>query len=222
MVMLRTWVLLLWLLAATIAASLVVRLVPLARAQMGGDGLRLSEILAGPARDWDGDGVYDSRGDEWVEVVNHGAGPVDLAPYRIADADSTIRYELSGTLLPGETRLVTGSAAVAQQRSLGRTASGLSLNNSGDTVILFRVGAADTTRVDGHRYGSVEGASDRSTGWIDDPATWVLFDGLNKYSGAGEPQGNGCNPTPGARNGCPLPVTETTWGKIKATYLGDR
>jgi hypothetical protein len=79
MVMLRTWVLLLWLLAATIAASLVVRLVPFARAEIG-DGLRLSEILAGPARDWDGDGVYDSRGDEWVEVVNHGAGPVELSP----------------------------------------------------------------------------------------------------------------------------------------------
>ncbi|HYJ33277.1 MAG TPA: lamin tail domain-containing protein [Candidatus Binatia bacterium] len=220
--MLRTWVLVLWLLAATIAASLIARLVPFVRAQAPGESLRIAEILAGPARDWDGDGVYDSRADEWVEVVNNGLAPLDLAPYRIADADSTIRYELSGTLLPGEVRLVTGSMAVAQQRALGHTASGLSLNNSGDTVILFRVGAADTTQVDAHRYGTIEGASDRSTGWIDDPATWVLFDGLNRYTGAGDPQGNGCPPTPGARNGCPLPVTETTWGKIKATYLGDR
>ena len=26
--------------------------------------IRLSEILAGPARDWDGDGIFDARGDE--------------------------------------------------------------------------------------------------------------------------------------------------------------
>lgn len=219
--MLRTWVLVLWLLAATLAASLVARLVPLVKAQAAGD-LRVAEILAGPARDWDGDGVYDSRGDEWVEVINNGLAPLDLAPYRIADADSTIRYELSGMLLPGEVRLITGTTAVAQQRSLGHTATGLSLNNSGDTVLLFRFGASDTTLVDARHYGSIEAASDRSTGWLEDPATWTLFDGLNKYTGAGEPRGTGCNPTPGARNGCPIPATDSTWGKIKRLYLEDR
>lgn len=221
--MLRTWVLVLWLLAATLAASLVARLVPFARADArSGTGLRLSEILAGPARDWDGDGVYDSRNDEWVEVVNDGAAVLDLAPYRIADADSTIRYELSGTLLPGAVLLVTGSMAQAQQRALGRTATGLSLNNSGDTVILFQVGAGDTTLVDARHYGSIEAASDRSTGWLLDPASWSLFDGLNRYTGAGDPQGTGCNPTPGGRNGCTTPTTETTWGKIKRVYLEGR
>lgn len=219
--MLRTWVLVLWLLAATLAASLVARLVPLVKAQTTND-LRIEEILAGPARDWDGDGAYDSRGDEWLEVINNGLSPLDLALYRIADADSTIRYELSGTLLPGEVRLVTGSMALAQQRSLGHTATGLSLNNSGDTVLLFRIGAADTTLADSRHYGSIEAASDRSTGWLDDPAIWSLFDGLNRYTGAGEPQGTGCNPTPGARNGCSVPATDTTWGKIKQLYLGDR
>lgn len=219
--MLRTWVLVLWLLAATLAASLIARLVPFARAELASD-LRIDEILAGPARDWDGDGVYDSRSDEWLEVINNGLAPLDLAPYRIADADSTIRYELSGTLLPGEVRLVTGSMAVAQQRSLGRTATGLSLNNSGDTVLLFRVSVSDTTLADSKRYGSIEAASDRSTGWLSDPAIWSLFDGLNKYSGAGDPQGTGCNPTPGTRNGCTIPATETTWGNIKRLYLGDR
>lgn len=221
--MLRTWVLLVWLLAATIAASLVARFVPFVKAQSPGESVRIAEILAGPARDWDGDGVYDARGDEWVEVINNGLAPVDLSPYRIADADSTIRYELAGTLLPGEVRVVMGSVAVAQQRMLGHTATGLSLNNSGDTVILFRVGASDTMRVDAHHYGSIEAASDRSTGWTDDPATWALFDGLNPYTGSGTPAGTGCNPTPGARNGCTtIGVTETTWGKIKNVYLGGR
>ena len=218
--MLRTWVLVLWLLAATLAASLVARLVPIARAQTG-SGLRLSEILAGPARDWDGDGAYDSRSDEWVEVINNGPTPLDLAPYRIADADSTIRYELSGTLLPGGVSLVMGSAAVAQQRALGHTATGLSLNNSGDTILLFRIGT-DTTLVDTHHYGSIEAASDRSAGWIDDTAGWVLFDKLNPYGGAGEPKGTGCTPTPGAKNACTTPVTKTTWGKIKEAFLGGR
>lgn len=215
--MLRTWVLVLWLLAATLAASLAARLVPMARAQIGSE-LRLSEILASPARDWDHDGVYDSRSDEWVEVVNLGAAPVDLSSYRIADADSTVRYELSGTLAPGTVLLVSGSAAVAQQRALGRTATGLSLNNSGDTVILFRV-AADTTIADQRRYGSIEGASDRSTGRFGEAGDWALFDGLNKYTGSGDPQGTGCSPTPGERNACPIPTSQTTWGAIKAAFL---
>lgn len=222
--MFRTWILVLWLLAAALAAALAARLVPfapLARAQAG-DDLRISEILAGPARDWDGDGVYDSRSDEWVEVMNRGFALVDLAPYRLADADSTIRYELSGTLAPGSVLLVTGSMAVAQQRALGRAATGLSLNNSGDTVRLFRVAGSDTTLVDAHRYGTIEGASDRSTGWIDDPASWSLFDALDPYTGSGDPKGTGCNPTPGVRNACPTPVASSTWGRIKRLYLEAR
>jgi len=220
--MIRTWVLVLWLLAATIAASLAARLVPIARAQSGGSGLRLSEILAGPARDWDGDGLYDSRSDEWVEVINAGPAAIDLGPYRLADADSTIRYELSGSLMPDAVLVVMGSTAVNQQRSLGRTATGLSLNNSGDTILLFRVGATDTTLVDSRHYGSIEAASDRSTGWLNDPDTWTLFDALNPYAGSGEPKGTGCPPTPGLHNGCTIGTTPTTWGKIKRLYTDDR
>ncbi len=58
--MVRSWILLLWLLAAALAASLVARVVPVARGQIE-NGPRLSEILAGPARDWDGDGVPRAR-----------------------------------------------------------------------------------------------------------------------------------------------------------------
>src|SRR5262245_29784279 len=219
--MVRSWILLLWLLAAALAASLAARVVPTARGQVGG-GLRLSEILAGPARDWDGDGLYDSRKDEWVELTNDGASIVDLSRYRIADADSTIRFELSGTLVPGAVVLVTGAMAETQQRDAGRTPTGLSLNNSGDEVIVFRVENGDTIRTDSHRYNSVEGASDRSTGWMPESGTWALFDGLNPYTGAGEPKGTGCGPTPGAHNGCPTSVSETSWGKIKKLYIDSR
>jgi hypothetical protein len=214
--MARTWGIVIWLLVLAAAASLAARLVPQARADLG--GLVLSEILAGPARDWDGDGSYDARKDEWVEMRNQGGAMVDLGPYRIADADSTIRYALSGFLVPGEVLLVTGSMAEEQQRALGRTLTGLSLNNAGDTVYLFRIEGPDTAEVDSHRYNSIEAASDRSTGRLGEAGTWALFDGLNKYTGSGEPKGTGCNPTPGVVNGCTSPVTGTTWGKIKELY----
>jgi hypothetical protein len=184
-----------------------------------GDELRLSEFLAGPARDWDGDGVFDARADEWVEVVNAGALPADLGMYRLADADSTIRFAFAGTLLPGEYQMVTGKQAVDWQRAQGRPVSGLSLNNAGDTVRLFRVTGTDTIQVDGKAYNSIEGGSDRSVGrWSPAGDAWTLFDGLNPYTGSGEPRGSGCPPTPGFANQCPTDVKLTTWGWIKNLY----
>ena len=129
--MIRTWGTIVWLLVIAIAAAVAFRFAPPARAQVG-FGLALSEILAGPARDWNGDGAFDARKDEWAEIWNPGPGSVDLSAYRLADADSTIRYEFSGFLAAGSVALVLGSAAEDQQRALGRTVTGLSLNNAGD------------------------------------------------------------------------------------------
>jgi hypothetical protein len=61
-----------------------------------------------------------------------GGTPIALEEYQIADQDRVVRFALSGTLNPGEVALVTGSAAVAWQRSQGLTTAGLSLNNAGD------------------------------------------------------------------------------------------
>ena len=225
--MARSWEIVVWLLVLVVAAAVVVGIVRSEASPAVGqrgvtgalDDLRLSEILAGPARDWDGDGVFDARRDEWLELGNYGSAPVDLAAYRVSDADSTIRFAFSGSLAPGAVTLVTGRQAEDWQRSVGRSVSGLSLNNSGDTVILFRIGATDTTAVDTKTYNSIEGASDRSTGRFPSGGTvWTLFDGLNKYSGSGQPQGTGCLPTPGTENGCPTPVSSTTWGKIKVRF----
>jgi hypothetical protein len=213
--MVRTWGVVLWVLVFAVALAVALRFAPPARAQTS-SGLVLNEILAGPARDWDGDGVFDARKDEWVEVKNDGGVPVDLGTFRLADADSTIRFAFSGTLLPGGVVLVTGTAALDWQRAVGRSATGLSLNNSGDTIHLFRIDAADTVDVDVKSYNSIEGASDRSTGRLG--GGWVLFDALNKYTGSGEPKGTGCPPTPGSENGCTTKVTGTTWGWIKANY----
>jgi len=116
-------------------------------------------------------------------------------------------------------KLITGSAAVAWQRSQGLTTAGLSLNNSGDTVYLLHVAGTDTTVVDSHAYGSIEGGSDRSVGRSSTQGeNWILYDLLNRYTGSGGPSASGCAPTPGGVNGCTTDVSATTWGAIKKLY----
>jgi len=221
--MIRWWGGWIWAFVGAMAVAVAIQVLFLRDAAGGtpaaADGLRLSEILAGPARDWDGDGLYDSKSDEWIEVENAGATPVALDEYRLADADRTIRFALSGTLAPGAVTLVTGSAAVSWQRAQGLTTAGLSLNNAGDTVFLLHVAGADTLTVDAHTYGSIEGGSDRSVGRsASQSEAWILYDALNPYTGSGTPPGTGCPPTPGGANGCTTGVEATTWGTIKRLY----
>ena len=182
--------------------------------------LRLSEILASPARDWDEDGAFVARQDEWVELRNTGPVAISLGEYYLTDTDSTLRIIPTGTLQPGAVVVVTGRMAEDWQRLAGRTVTGLSLNNSGDTVRLFHMGATDTVEVDTKPYNSIEGGTDRSTGILGDGGGggWVLFDGLNPYTGSGQPPGTGCNPSPGIENDCALDTESTTWGKIKVRF----
>ena len=221
--MIRWWGGVVWALVGAMAAATAVQVVltrdAAGRASAAGPGLRLNEILAGPARDWDGDQIYDSRGDEWLEVQNTGPTAIALEEYRLADADRTVRFALDGTLGPGQAKLVTGSAAVAWQRSRGLTIAGLSLNNAGDTVFLLQIAGPDTITVDSHSYGSIEGGSDRSVGRASTGSEdWILFDSLNRYTGGGIPPGTGCAPSPGSPNGCTTDVESTTWGAIKRLY----
>lgn len=191
----------------------------LAAVPQGRCDVLLNEFLPAPARDWNGDGTVSSRDDEWVEIVNTGTGPVDLSGYLLSDTDSTIRYALTGTLAAGERRLVFGLEAVDWQRSEGRTISGLSLNNAGDTLRLFVVAGSDTVQVDAYGYKSHEGASDRSSGRLPDGGVWTLFDGLNPYTGSLEPGPSGCNPSPGEANRCSATETrDSTWGRLKGAY----
>jgi len=222
--MIRWWGGLIWAFVGAMAVAVAIQTLFIrdaagATTASAAAGLRLSEILAGPARDWDGDGLYDSKSDEWIEVENAGATPIGLEEYRLADADRTIRIALSGTLLPGEIKLITGSAAVLWQRAQGLSTAGLSLNNAGDTVFLLHVLGTDTLAVDEHTYGSIEGGSDRSVGRsASQSEDWILYDALNRYTGSGTPPGTGCSPTPGGPNGCTTGVESTTWGAIKRLY----
>ena len=179
----------------------------------------LNEILAAPSVDWDGDGTYSSRNDEWVEIVNVGTASVDLSQFLLSDADTTIRFQFQGVLAPDEHFLVFGGEAVAWQQDQGRPVTGLSLNNAGDTVRLWQILGSDTVMVDAYQYKSHEATAERSSGRQPDGGAWVLFDALNPYSGSQEPQGTGCQPTPGEKNECTAtPVSEVSWGRVKRAY----
>ena len=182
--------------------------------------LRLNEFMAGPARDWDGSGTFSSRDDEWVEVVNAGATPLALDGFIITDGDSLPRFALSGSLAPGDHRMVTGKESYDWEKATGHPAFGLSLANSGDAVMLWQVVGAETLRVDAYTYTSHEAAADRAMGRSPDATgAWVIFDALDPYTGTTPPQGNGCAPTPGAANACgSTPVRSVPWGRLRTIY----
>lgn len=192
-----------------------------ALAPSGAAQIKLNEILADPASDWDNDGSVSSKLDEWVEVINTGTSTVDLAAYRITDASAgtEFRFELSGTLPPGETRVFYGSEVVAWQGANGVSTYGLSLNNSGDTVYLYRIAGADTSVADSYGYATQQVQDDRAVGRLPDgDASWVIFDALNPYSGDDYTVASGCRPSPGTKAGCPSPAELSSWGRVKAQY----
>ncbi len=191
---------------------------PVSVAQVG-PGLLLNEFLAGPARDWDGSGTLSTRDDEWVEVCNTGLAALDLSPFLITDGDHLPRYAFSGTLGPGERRLVFGKESYDWEKANGFPAYGLSLSNTGDTVMLWQVAGAETVLVDSYTYLSHEAAADRAVARKPDGGTWMLFDGLNPYVGTTPPLGTGCAPTPGLANVCEnTPAQVPTWGRLKTLY----
>jgi len=184
--------------------------------------IRINELLADPASDWDGDGDVNSRNDEWLEIVNVGSSSVDLSEYVVTDASggTAWRFGFSGMLAPGDFVVVYGSDALAWQSVNGFPSQGLSLNNGGDSVLLYRIANAETTLVDQVDYESFAVLDDRSTGMLPDGSgPRVVFDELNPYTGSTPPLGTACPPTPGMPNGCTvLPTEHSTWGAVKDRY----
>jgi hypothetical protein len=183
----------------------------------------LSEILADPASDWNGNGEVHYRDDEWIEVTNYGVQAIDLSAYFVRDAlGEEPHLNLSGTLPAGESALFLGSDAVAWQQATGVGSGGLSLNNGGDAVELLvdESGNGDLVRVDSYVYQEHEAEDDRASGRLPDTRLWALFDGLNPYSGIHDPPGTGCFPSPGTPNDCvPLvDIEPRTWGALKAGF----
>ena len=186
----------------------------------------ISELMADPASDWNDDGTYNYRDDEWVEVLNIGAETVDLSTYYLLDGTGDDAHlNLSGELVPGQVAVFFGSDAVAWQQTSGSGSGGLSLNNGGDTVILLHAvagddpGTVDMEVADSVTYLAHEAEDDRASGLSPDNVTWLLFDALNPYTGDQEPVGTGCGPSPGVANPCdPLPVDQVSFGSLKALY----
>lgn len=179
----------------------------------------INEIMPSPSTDWNGDGVYNYRDDEWVEIYNDSDLPAILDGYRIGDADTTWRYGLCGILAPKSHLVVYGSQSYAWERANGYPAYGLSLGNTGDTVRLWRFVGIDSLQVDSYTYGKGAGGSNRSVGRKPSGGQeWYIFDALNPYAGVEPPLGTGCPPTPGAANGCATSVDARPWGAIKALF----
>jgi hypothetical protein len=90
-------------------------------------GPLLNEIMADPARDWDGDGTYSYRNDEWVEIVNPGPGTLDLAGYFLADevGGRLVSLDVLGLHVINVREQVVGNALSALQPRLAGVAYGV-------------------------------------------------------------------------------------------------
>ena len=196
--------------STAVAVAVLLALVPAARG-----AVVLNEVMADPARDWsptDGDDVYDSLDDEWVEIYNTGPGAVNVTGWRLTDASGDWRFGFQGTLPAGSHIVVYGNESYAWEDANGFPRSGLSLNNSGDTVTLV---AADlVTVMDQVVYTATQVLDDRAYGRLPDGGPeWQVFDGLNPTS----PPTKGIVPSPGAANQA-SPVEQSSWGTIKALF----
>ena len=184
-----------------------------------GDDIRLNELMADPASDWDGDGVFQFRDDEWVEIINVGVAPVSLTGYRLASADTVWRYEFSGTLEPGQMKVVYGSQSYAWEQATGNPAFGLRLTNTGGEITLWKITGGTSQFLESYAYLDHEAEDNRSSGRFPDGTdAWHIFDALNPYTGGTAPFGTGCNPSPGAEVICLVPTEPSTWGRLRARY----
>jgi hypothetical protein len=186
--------------------------------------LSLNEIMADPNSDWDGDGAYDFKDDEWVELYNPGPGSIDLGAFGLSDDEGLWTYGFdSGTTLDvGHAIVIYGSQSVLWQQDHGEPQYGFKMSNDGDTVLLWSFSGADTVLVDSRTFNTYEADDDRSTGRNPDGlGDWQIFDALNPYDGTQPPLGNDLAPTPGLPNAGgepPVGVMSPTWGHVKGLF----
>jgi len=86
-------------------------------------------------------------------------------------------------------------------------------------VYLYSVSGGDTTVVDSYAYTTNEVKDNRAVGR--QPAgvgAWVLFDGLNPYTGT-DYVSTGCVPSPGGPTDCATRAQEMSWGRVKSQYI---
>jgi hypothetical protein len=132
--------------------------------------LVINEYLADPpdtiAGDANGDGTRNASQDEFVELVNYGLVPLNIGGFTISDATQQRFSFPAGKIIPaGESAVVfgggrpTGSFGNAMVNGLVFTASGLSLDNGGDTIMIKDNSGMS---VDSRSYPSADGSANQS------------------------------------------------------------
>ncbi|UCG69783.1 MAG: lamin tail domain-containing protein [Thermoplasmata archaeon] len=131
----------------------------------------INEFLARPNSDWDGDSIYNSLDDEWIELFNPTDTMINISGCFIGD-DGTVLHQITGNSeIPPFGFLVI----------YGSDYGSLSLNNDGDMVRFLDTDGI--TEIDTYDYST--SSQDVSEGRETDNATlWQFFD----------------IPTPGRRN----------------------
>jgi hypothetical protein len=123
----------------------------------------INELLADPsasAGDANGDGVINTSDDEFVELVNTGAGSVALTGWKLSDAVRVRHVFGEADVIPGGGFFVVfggGSPGGFSQASVASSGL-LGLNNGGDTISLL---GPDDAVLDMLTYGA-EGGGDAS------------------------------------------------------------
>jgi uncharacterized protein (TIGR03437 family) len=116
--------------------------IPLIINEILADVPRDDETTANIEGDANRDGVRDGDDDEFVEIINNSAAPLDLTGIRIRDNSANrFTFPAASRLAPGQAALVFGGgAAQANDPAFGGAlvlrASSLGLNDTGDTVTL--------------------------------------------------------------------------------------
>ena len=130
--------------------------------------LVINEILSDPGGlDPNGDGVAENTGDEFIEIVHVGDGPVDIDGVLLETGSGTLEvmHTFGAACLESHQGLVVfggGSPALDLQYATVIVGDkSLSLNNGGDSVV---VRARDGAEIDAYTYGSVDDQS-----WVRDP-----------------------------------------------------
>jgi hypothetical protein len=134
----------------------------------------INEYLAdppdGPSGDANGDGTRNSTQDEFVELVNTGSSPLDIGGFKVSDATSASPLFTfpPGKIIPaGEAAVLFGGGtptgafgnATANGLVFAIGGSGLSLNNSGDSIIVTDSVGVVVASVS---FGSPEGNANQS------------------------------------------------------------
>lgn len=136
------------------------------------DPLVINEYLADPPAgapgDANGDGTRSSSQDEFVEILNRSADPIDISGYKLLDADAERHVFAPGTIIPAfEVAVVFGGGtptgafgnAAANHLVFKASTGGLSLNNGGDSIILQDAHGHVVQQI---TFGSKEGGASQS------------------------------------------------------------